>query len=141
MIDDKIGFGVSPSPSSFRISGTYRGEEAVFRAKVTRLLNELKKKLSPSTARSDERLQIAPELLRTLPAPSNTSLKSLDWLASLADQWGGPLAQPLSGYDAHDNFYAKSILVPESTPLTVCSLFPSLPFSHHHAAPTPPLKL
>ncbi|KAL8874921.1 MAG: hypothetical protein Q9198_006653 [Flavoplaca austrocitrina] len=33
--------------------------------------------------------------------------------------WSSPLPQPLTGYDNHDNFYAKSILVPETTPLTV----------------------
>lgn len=41
--------------------------------------------------------------------------------------WGKPLPQPLSGYDAHDNFYAKSILVPETTPLSVRNK----PLSHH----------
>lgn len=38
--------------------------------------------------------------------------------------WGSPLPQPLTGYNAHDNFYAKSILVPESTPLTVSTKSP-----------------
>ncbi len=36
--------------------------------------------------------------------------------------WGSPLPQPLTGYNNHDNFYAKSILVPESAPLTVSKL-------------------
>lgn len=35
VIDDKIGFGVVPSPTSFRIHGKYRGDEAVFKTKVT----------------------------------------------------------------------------------------------------------
>ncbi|KAL9025822.1 MAG: hypothetical protein Q9196_005424, partial [Gyalolechia fulgens] len=92
IIDDKIGFGVLPSPSSFSINGTYRGDKATFEAKIS------------------------PALLRTLPTPSSSSLKTLPWLASLEDL-GGPLPQPLSGYNAHDNFYAKSILVPETSPL------------------------
>ncbi|KAI4241542.1 MAG: hypothetical protein L6R40_004522 [Gallowayella cf. fulva] len=102
IIDDKIGMGVTPSPSSFHVSGTYRGDEAVFRAKI------------------------APEFLRTLPAPSSTKIKTFSWIDSLADMWSSPLPQPLSGYDAHDNFYAKSILVPESSPLTSMSRPPPL---------------
>ncbi|KAI4230775.1 MAG: hypothetical protein LQ349_006042 [Xanthoria aureola] len=98
VIDDKTGLGVTPSPSSFHISGTYHGDEATFRSKI------------------------APEFLRTLPAPSSTTIKTLPWLDSLADMWGSPLPQPLTGYNAHDNFYAKSILVPESTPLTPSAL-------------------
>ncbi|KAL8893637.1 MAG: hypothetical protein Q9192_005075, partial [Flavoplaca navasiana] len=95
VIDDKTGFGVTPSPSNFHISGTYHGDEATFRSKI------------------------APEILRTLPTPSSTKIKSFSWIDSLADMWSSPLPQPLTGYDNHDNFYAKSILVPETTPLTV----------------------
>lgn len=36
VIDDKTGLGVTPSPSSFHISGTYHGDEATFRSKVQR---------------------------------------------------------------------------------------------------------
>lgn len=46
-------------------------------------------------------------------------MKILDWISSLTDLWGSPLKEPLTGYDAHDTFYAKSVLVPESSPLTV----------------------
>ena len=35
VIDDKIGFGVTLyAPSVYRVTGSYRGDEAVFRAKV-----------------------------------------------------------------------------------------------------------
>lgn len=98
IVDDRIGFGVTPSPSSWFINGTYRGDKATFEAKI------------------------APALLHTLPKPSSSSLKSLSWLASLADLWGSPLPQPLSGYNAHDTFYAKSVLVPEATPLNDSAL-------------------
>ncbi|KAL8759419.1 MAG: hypothetical protein Q9199_000789 [Rusavskia elegans] len=98
VIDDKTGFGVTPSPSSFHISGTFHGDEATFRSKI------------------------APEFLRTLPPPSSTRIQTLPWLDSLVDMWGSPLPQPLSGYSAHDNFYAKSILVPETTPLSPSAL-------------------
>ncbi|KAL8666231.1 MAG: hypothetical protein Q9168_007528, partial [Polycauliona sp. 1 TL-2023] len=93
VIDDKIGFGVTPSPTNFHISGTYYGDEAIFKSKI------------------------APEFLRTLPTPSSTKIKTFSWLDSLADMWGSPLPQPPSGKNDHDNFYAKSILVPESAPL------------------------
>lgn len=74
--------------------------------------------------------QIAPEFLRTLPTPSSTRIQTLPWLDSLVDMWGSPLPQPLSGYNAHDNFYAKSILVPETTPLSVSKL--PYPFSNRY---------
>jgi len=67
--------------------------------------------------------QIAPELLRGLPTPSSSSVQSLDWISSLANMWATPLAQPLTGYNEHDTFYAKSVLVPESSPLTVSNPF------------------
>lgn len=64
--------------------------------------------------------QIAPELLRGLPTPSSSSyVKTMEWISSLEDLWGGPLAQPLTGDHGHDNFYAKSVIVPEASPLTV----------------------
>ncbi|KAK4693129.1 hypothetical protein P7C71_g4214, partial [Lecanoromycetidae sp. Uapishka_2] len=98
VIDGLTGFGVSPTASSFSISGTYRGDQATF-------TNE-----------------IAPELLRGLPTPSSQSVQSLNWISSLTNLWGGPLAQPLTGYNAHDDFYAKSVLVPEASPLTMPAL-------------------
>ncbi|KAL9045873.1 MAG: hypothetical protein Q9214_001160 [Letrouitia sp. 1 TL-2023] len=96
--DSKIGFGVDPKPSTLRITGTFRGSQDEFTSKI------------------------ASELLRGLPTPSSQSVMSLDWITSLTQLWGGPLQQPLSGYNAHDNFYAKSILVPESSPLTKAAL-------------------
>ncbi|KAL8813521.1 MAG: hypothetical protein Q9200_000195 [Gallowayella weberi] len=119
VIDDKIGFGVSPSPSSIHISGTYRGEEAEFNTKKHK--------------------QVASELLRTLPTPSNTSIKTFSWLDSLTDMKGEPLPQPLSGYDAHDNFYAKSILVPETTPLTQSALLNYFTYITTASSKYPPL--
>ena len=127
VIDDKIGFGVTLyAPSAYRVTGSYRGDEAVFRTKV--ILSHILDRWYRVIALNTE--QIAPELLRGLPTPIETTIKSSDWLTFLADQWGSPLAQPLSGYNASDNFYAKSILVPESKPLTVCARSPFIP-SHH----------
>ncbi|KAL8844259.1 MAG: hypothetical protein Q9176_001434 [Flavoplaca citrina] len=113
VIDDKTGFGVTPSPSNFHISGTYHGDEATFRSKI------------------------APEILRTLPTPSSTKIKSFSWIDSLADMWSSPLPQPLTGYDNHDNFYAKSILVPETTPLTPTALLNYFTYIATNGSKTP----
>ncbi|KAI4181923.1 MAG: hypothetical protein LQ346_006672 [Caloplaca aetnensis] len=113
VIDDRTGFGVTPSPSSFHISGTYHGDEATFRSKI------------------------APEFLRTLPTPASTKIQTLSWLDSLADMWGRPLSQPLSGYNEHDNFYAKSILVPESTPLSPSALLKYFTYIATNGSTTP----
>ncbi|KAL8741340.1 MAG: hypothetical protein Q9190_006043 [Brigantiaea leucoxantha] len=87
VVDSKIGLGVSPSASSFRISGVYYGDQEDFTSRIV------------------------PELLRGLPTPTSQSAQTLDWISSLTQLWGGPLQQPLTGYSAHDNFYAKSILL------------------------------
>lgn len=80
--------------------------------------------------------QIRPELLRGLPTPSASNVRSVDWITSLTILAGEDLAQPLTGYNAHEDFvnqvslsvlflsllnlpqYAKSIASPESGPLT-----------------------
>ena len=62
---------------------------------------------------------MAPELLRSLPTPLLTSIKTLDWITSLTDLWGGALQEPVAGYNAHNTFYVKRVLAPESGPLTV----------------------
>lgn len=80
--------------------------------------------------------QIRPELLRGLPTPSASNVRSVDWITSLTILAGEELAQPLTGYNAHEDFvnqvslwvlilslltlsqYAKSIASPESGPLT-----------------------
>ncbi|KAI4141158.1 MAG: hypothetical protein LQ341_003585, partial [Variospora aurantia] len=113
VIDDRTGFGVTPSPSSFHISGTYHGDEATFRSKI------------------------APEFLRTLPTPASTKIKTLSWLDSLADMWGRPLPQPLSGYNEHDDFYAKSILVPETAPLSPSALLRYFTYIATNGSSTP----
>ncbi len=99
VIDGKLAFGVHLDGSSFGISGTYLGDEAVF--------NET----------------IAPALLSGLPTPASTSIQSLDWISSLtllaAPQ---PLEQPTTTYNLHDDFFAKSVVVPSSSPLTTEAL-------------------
>lgn len=58
-------------------------------------------------------------MLAGWPAPTSTYIANMTWLDSLTwmaapDQ----LAQPLTGYDEHDTFYAKSIVTKEEEPIT-----------------------
>lgn len=61
-------------------------------------------------------------MLQGFPTPNSADVTSKDWLDSLLFIEGGsppgPLAQPLSGYNAHDTFYAKSLVTKNATPLT-----------------------
>lgn len=65
---------------------------------------------------------IRPAMLSGFPPPSSTSIRSLSWLDSLVNEAGGPLSEPLTGYNAHDTFYAKSVVTRESQPLTLSAL-------------------
>lgn len=69
---------------------------------MTLLINGLVIRLSM------QNLQIKPALLNGLPTPSSSNVQPLDWLASLRDLAGQELQQPLSGYNAHDNFVSAS---------------------------------
>ncbi|SLM33671.1 glucooligosaccharide oxidase [Lasallia pustulata] len=94
VIDRKIGFGTYLDGQGFSIGGTYLGTLDDFNNKI------------------------APELLRGLPTPSSKSVQAVDWIKSLTMLAGQSLQQPLTNYNAHDNFFAKSITSPESAPLT-----------------------
>ncbi|KAF2138787.1 carbohydrate-binding module family 18 [Aplosporella prunicola CBS 121167] len=95
VVDRKIGFGMYMDGSGFSLSGTYFGTEDEFNSKI------------------------APELLRGLPKPTSSDVQSMGWIASLQKLGGAStITVPTSGYDQHDNFFAKSVTVPEDTPLT-----------------------
>ncbi|KAI4097029.1 MAG: hypothetical protein L6R37_006865 [Teloschistes peruensis] len=99
VVDRNLGIGIYMDGSGFSISGTYFGPLATFNSKI------------------------APELLRTLPTPTKSSAQSITWIQSLtalAD--GQPLQQPTTGYDLHDDFFAKSLVVPASQPFTQATL-------------------
>lgn len=99
VVDRNLGFGMYMDGGGFSISGTYFGTQADFQNKI------------------------APELLRGLPTPSSSSVKALGWIDSLTALGGeGTLTTPTTGYDAHDNFFAKSVVVPQTTPLTLDAL-------------------
>ena len=98
VVDRKLGFGVYLDGTGFSLSGTYFGTQADFAAKVQ------------------------PELLRSLPAPGSSTVQTMTWIDSLTKLAGQPLPQPTTNYDQHDNFYAKSLVVPETGPFTLATL-------------------
>jgi hypothetical protein len=53
------------------------------------------------------------------PAPESKTLTTMSWIDSLQNMAGDdPLSQPLTGYNEHDNFYAKSIVTKNSEPIS-----------------------
>ncbi|KAL8996219.1 MAG: hypothetical protein Q9169_004241 [Polycauliona sp. 2 TL-2023] len=99
VVDRNLGLGMYMDGQGFSISGTYFGS-------LTNFNNKIK-----------------PELLRGLPAPQSSTATSMTWIQSLtalAD--GQPLVQPTTGYNLHDNFFAKSVVVPTSGQFTAATL-------------------
>lgn len=99
IIDGKIGFSVHLDGSTFTISGTYLGDLSTWE-------NTLE-----------------PALLAGLPPPDSSTVGENSWLDSLT-LLAAPssLHQPTQNYNQHDNFYAKSVVVPSSSPLTSAAL-------------------
>ena len=99
VVNRNLGMGMYFDGSGFSISGTYFGSLTDFNNKIK------------------------PELLRGLPAPSTSSVQAMGWIDSLTNLANGvALQQPLTGYNLHDDFFAKSVVVPSSTPLTTAAL-------------------
>lgn len=99
VVDNKLSFGIYlDGYGTFSLSGAYFGPVADFNAKVK------------------------PELLRTLPSntPTVQSMAYYDYLVKVSGE--ASLKTPLTGYDEHDNFFAKSLTVPESAGLTEATL-------------------
>jgi FAD/FMN-containing dehydrogenase len=86
-----ISFGITLGAGSFQVRGVYLGSAADFNS------------------------SIAPELLRGLPQPSSpVTVQELDWRANLELLNGGSLAVSTTApYTVRDNFFAKSVAVPE----------------------------
>ncbi|OCL09556.1 Glucooligosaccharide oxidase [Glonium stellatum] len=95
VVDSRLGFEIYiDSTYAFNIVGTFIGD-----------MNEWTQKISL-------------ELLRGLPdflEQNVTSMNYIESLISLAD--GESLQQPLHGYNLHENFFTKSITVPENSPV------------------------
>ena len=100
VVDNKISFGVyMDNYGTFSLSGAYFGSVDDFNTKVK------------------------PELIRTMPAGGAPTVKAYGWYDYLVLVSGKTqIKEPLSGYDEHENFFAKSITVPESTGLTANAL-------------------
>lgn len=99
VIDNKISFGIYLDfDGIYSLSGAYFGTVAEFNSKVK------------------------PELLRTLPSntPTVESMAYYDYLLKVSG--GTTLKTPLTGHVEHDDFFAKSLTVPESSGLTANTL-------------------
>ncbi|KAH7117633.1 hypothetical protein B0J11DRAFT_88781 [Dendryphion nanum] len=99
VVDDRISFGNYLDGTVFNIGGAFFGSVEEFNAKI------------------------APEFLRTLPAPGKTEVKAYSWidyLTLVSDKTS--IVIPKTGYDDHDNFFAKSITVPEKDGWSAASL-------------------
>jgi hypothetical protein len=90
VINNKISFGVYlDGYGTYSLSGAYFGSVAEFNSKVKG------------------------ELLRSMPT-STPIVQSLSWYDFLVKVSGeSTLKTPTTGYDLHDNFFAKSVTVPE----------------------------
>ncbi|KAH3955534.1 hypothetical protein HBI56_018940 [Parastagonospora nodorum] len=91
VVDDKISFGIYlDGYGTFSLSGAYFGSVADFNSKVKT------------------------ELLRGLPS-STATVESMNWYDYLVKLSGeSTLKTSVTGYDVHDDFFAKSVTVPES---------------------------
>jgi hypothetical protein len=98
LVNRNISFGIYTDGNGFSLGGWYFGDKTYFSNTVL------------------------PAMLAGFPAASSTTVRSLSWLDSLVNEAGGPLAEPLTGYSAHDTFYAKSIVTHNSQPLTLTAL-------------------
>ncbi|KAF2182763.1 carbohydrate-binding module family 18 [Zopfia rhizophila CBS 207.26] len=99
IVDERIAFGVYLDGGGYSLSGSFFGSLDEFNSKIK------------------------PELLRTLPAPSSSDVQSLGWIPYLIKLSGlSTLTMPTTGYDQHDNFFAKSITVPEKDGLSAAAL-------------------
>lgn len=99
VVDNKVSFGVYlDGYGTFSLSGAYFGSVNDFNTKVR------------------------PELLRTLPS-AKASVQSMSWYDYLVKVSGkDSIKVPVNGYNDHDNFFAKSITVPEKDGLKAATL-------------------
>lgn len=100
IIDNRISFGIYMDGwGSYSVSGAYFGTVEDFNQRIR------------------------PEFLRTLPAPASPTVRSYSWYDFLVLQSGETTIKvPFQGYDEHENFFAKSITVPESDGLSANAL-------------------
>ncbi|KAE8843865.1 hypothetical protein HRS9122_04968 [Pyrenophora teres f. teres] len=99
IIDNRISFGIYLDyGGTYSLSGAFFGSVEEFNRKIK------------------------PELLRTLPTATET-VKSMGWHEYTVFVSGKKsILEPLTGYDEHEDFFAKSVTVPEPTGLTATTL-------------------
>ncbi|KAB8360784.1 hypothetical protein FH972_024518 [Carpinus fangiana] len=92
VVDRSLGFGTYLDAGRWQTSGAYMGSLEHFNA------------------------VIKPEFLRGFPPPDTERVEVVSWTDSLAILAGEPLETPLPGYlySEHDDFFAKSVTVPEA---------------------------
>lgn len=100
IIDNRISFGVYLDNSgSFSLSGAFFGTPSEFNS------------------------NIKSEFLRGMPATGEVTVKSYTWYDYLVLVSGkASIKEPLTGYDEHDTFFAKSLTVPEKDGLSSAAL-------------------
>lgn len=116
--DRRLSFGITLGANSLQVRGVYLGPSSEFNS------------------------TISPELLRGLPpAAVPATVQELDWRANLEVLAGGALAVPTSEpYTARDNFFAKSVAVPEPG-LSAAALRSYIAFiAGPGASPPPPVS-
>lgn len=118
VVDRNLGMGMyMDGQGIFFISGTYFGSLATFTAKI------------------------APRLLAGIPTPSSSSVTSNSWIDSLTKLASpNPLQQPTTTpeYQLHDNFFAKSVTTPQSSPLTLDAMTAYFSYIIQHGVNAPP---
>ncbi|KAF2129004.1 Glucooligosaccharide oxidase [Dothidotthia symphoricarpi CBS 119687] len=100
VVDNRVSFGIYlDGYNTFSLSGAFFGSVTEFNTKIK------------------------PELLRSLPAPTTSTVKSYSWYDYLVLESGdSTIKTPTTGYDEHENFFAKSLTVPERDGLTASAL-------------------
>jgi hypothetical protein len=100
IIDNRISFGIYlDGYGTYSLSGAFFGTVDEFNTKIR------------------------PEFVRNLPATGTVTVQSYSYYDYLVLVSGkSTIKEPLTGYDEHENFFAKSITVPESTGLTAAAL-------------------
>ena len=112
LVDRRLGLGMYMDGTTFYISGTYFGTMDDFESRLV------------------------PTLLKGLPSPSWNNTSTKNWIDSLSEFANyAPLQQPLTGYNQHDDFYAKSVVTPASSPLTVQSMTSYFQYMISHGLP------
>ncbi|KAI9887595.1 MAG: hypothetical protein M1823_000579 [Watsoniomyces obsoletus] len=94
VVDRRLVFGTWTDRWSFYLSGWFFGSLEEFNQRIQ----------SP--------------LFQHLPEPDSTKIRELDWIASLENVAKDSMQVATTDYDKHATFYAKSIVVQQSTPLT-----------------------